>query len=144
MPQVEKSMLCGGIRKQRVAATFLDRIKIVIPDDMEVDNGFEVMFEACVDALVENRPVGFDRCAGTVPQFHFVDRQPNVVKADGGEPGGVLVIIFDWVAFADLTQPVADIDAADDGEAVGGGGAGEVAGYRLCVRGTGEYKNEAG
>lgn len=98
------------------------------PDDMEVDNGPEVMFDAGIDALVEDGPVGFDGRAGAVPEFDFVNGQADIVKAHRGEPGGVLIVILNGVAIADLAEPVADIDAAQDGEAIGRGGAGEGAG----------------
>jgi len=87
-------------------------VEVMRPDDMEIDNGLEVMFDARIDALVEDGPVGFDRCAGAVPEFDFVNGQADVVKAHCGEPGSVLVVILNGVAIADLAEPVADVDAA--------------------------------
>jgi len=105
----------------------MGRVEVMRPNDMEVDNCPEMMFDAGIDALVEDGPVGFDGRPGAVPEFDFVNGQPDIVKAHRGEPGGVLVVIPDGVAIADLAEPVADVDAAQDGEAIGRGGAGEGA-----------------
>ena len=91
---------------------------------MEIDDGFQVMFEAGIDPVVKYGPVGFDRGSGGVPQLYFIDGQADVVETQGREPGGILVGIFYGLA-KDLAEPVADIDAADHGETVGGGCAGE-------------------
>lgn len=103
-------------------------VEVMRPDDMEVDDGPEVMFDAGIDALVEDGPVGFNGRPGAVPEVDLVNGQPDIVKAQRGKPGGVLVVILNGVAIADLAEPVADVDAAQHGEAVGRSSAGEGGG----------------
>ena len=123
VPHIDKVLLCLLRGKQCVGIgiALVNSIEIVRTDDMQVDDGTQVMLLSPIDSVYHQLPSLRQLVALFIPELYLVNRQAYEVEAQRVQT--CKVVFLDMLAtglatFFRLRQPVAHVSTTLDAEIV--------------------------
>ncbi len=123
IPEVDEVLLCllGGEEGVGSAASFVHGVEVVGADDVEVDDGTQMVLASPVEGVGEQRPSLGQLVTLFVPELYFIDGDAHEVEAQPLEPLEVFFLDVQAAHLATclrLRQPVAHVGAPLDFEVV--------------------------